>query len=162
MKQIKLYKRYDLEKCDESLNIDWSRRTNKFFSRLHSISSYLAMFCPALPKYFIDKYSQPNDLVMDSFSGRGTTALVCREVNRRFIGTDLNPYAFVLTRFKISSNLKLKKILNRLDCLEQEFKNNHTQFSEITCLNQYSDLLPYYSPSVLYQLIFLRDTLGKN
>lgn len=159
---IYIHKDINLSKLDKLDNVDWSRRTNKFFSRLHSISSYLAMFCPALPKYFIDKYSQPNDLVMDSFSGRGTTALVCREANRRFIGTDLNPYAFVLTRFKISSNLKLKKILNRVDCLEQEFKTNYTQFSEITYLNQYSDLLPYYSPSVLYQLIFLRDTLGKN
>ncbi len=158
---IYIHKDINLSKLDKLDNVDWSRRTNKFFSRLHSISSYLAMFCPALPKYFIDKYSQPNDLVMDSFSGRGTTALVCREANRRFIGTDLNPYAFVLTRFKISSNLKLKKILNRVDCLEQEFKTNYTQFSEITYLNQYSDLLPYYSPSVLYQLIFLRDTLGK-
>lgn len=159
---IYIHKDINLSKLVKLDNVDWSRRTNKFFSRLHSISSYLAMFCPALPKYFIDKYSQPNDLVMDSFSGRGTTALVCREANRRFIGTDLNPYAFVLTRFKISSNLKLKKILNRVDCLEQEFKTNYTQFSEITYLNQYSDLLPYYSPSVLYQLIFLRDTLGKN
>lgn len=40
-----------LDKLDKLDNVDWSRKSNKFFSKLHSISSYLAMFCPALPKY---------------------------------------------------------------------------------------------------------------
>lgn len=158
---IFLYKNIDLSIYDKLDDIDWSRKSNKLFSKLHSISSYLAMFCPALPKYFIDKYSKPNDLVMDNFSGRGTTALVCRESNRQFIGTDLNPYAYVLTKFKISSNLKLKDILNRVQFLENDFNNQRDEFIKKINLGEYKDLLSFYSKNVLFQLFFLRDKLGK-
>ncbi|MDE5617653.1 MAG: site-specific DNA-methyltransferase [Ureaplasma sp.] len=159
---IYAYKNINLSKCDTLNNVDWSRKSNKLFSKLHSISSYLAMFCPALPKYFIDKYSNENDIVMDSFSGRGTTALVCRESNRQFIGTDLNPYAYVLTKFKISSNLKLKNILNRVSILENEFKNNREKITKEISFDKYNDLSHFYSKNVLTQLIFLRNKLGKN
>lgn len=159
---IHIYKDINLSNQNKLDNVDWSRKSNKLFSKLHSISSYLAMFCPGLPKYFIDKYSNENDLVMDSFSGRGTTALVCRESNRRFIGTDLNPYAYVLTKFKISSNLKLKNILNRVSILENEFENNKEKIIKEISFYEYNDLLPFYSKNVLTQLIFLRNKLGKN
>ncbi len=159
---IYIHRDINLSKLDKLDNVGWSRKSNKFFSKLHSISSYLAMFCPALPKYFIDKYSNENDIVMDSFSGRGTTALVCRESNRQFIGTDLNPYAYVLTKFKISPNLKLKNILNRICILENEFENNREKITKEIIFDEYNDLLPFYSKNVLTQLIFLRDKLGKN
>ncbi len=159
---IHIYKDINLSNQNKLDNVDWSRKSNKLFSKLHSISSYLAMFCPGLPKYFIDKYSNENDLVMDSFSGRGTTALVCRESNRRFIGTDLNPYAYVLTKFKVSSNLKLKNILNRVSILENEFENNKEKIIKEISFYEYNDLLPFYSKNVLTQLIFLRNKLGKN
>lgn len=159
---IYIHRDINLTKSDKLDNVGWSRKSNKLFSKLHSISSYLAMFCPTLPKYFIDKYSQPNDLVMDSFSGRGTTALVCRESNRQFIGTDLNPYAYVLTKFKISPNLKLKNILNRICILENEFENNREKITKEISFDEYNDLLPFYSKNVLTQLIFLRNKLGKN
>jgi site-specific DNA-methyltransferase (adenine-specific) len=71
------------------------------------------MFAPALPEYFINRYSNEGDLIFDPFSGRGTTALRSRELNRKFVGSDLNPYSLVLSRFKISK-LKKNNLLIRL------------------------------------------------
>lgn len=137
--------------------IDWSRKNTKNFNDLHSISSYLAMFTPSLPKFFIEKYTKENDFVLDSFSGRGTTALVCREMKRNFVGSDLNPYAYVLTKFKIST-LNIKKIFNRLFELEQEFNNSKYFYCDISL--KYKELTYFYSTKTLRQLIFLRERYG--
>lgn len=39
-------------------------------------------------KGIIKKYTFPNDLVLDSYSGSGITALVCADLNRRFISIE--------------------------------------------------------------------------
>ena len=39
------------------------------------LQSYMAMFPPALPHYFIRRFTKPGDIVLDPFSGRGTTAV---------------------------------------------------------------------------------------
>lgn len=143
-------------------NVDWSRKNNKNFSKLHSISSYLAMFSPSLPDYFIKEFTKENDLVMDNFSGRGTTALTCRETNRRFIGSDLNPYAFVLTRFKISNDLNIEKIKLRIIELEKEFNLNKINWKNKYKSKKYNELKIFYHHNVLPQLIFLREKIGQN
>lgn len=142
------------------LNIDWSRRQNKYFSSIHGISYYLAMFCPAMPAYFIDKYSKTGDLVMDNFSGRGTTALVAREKGRKFVGSDLNPYAYVLSRFKVSS-IRKKNLINLIKKIRNEYMN-----SEYPCIQinkkdmKIQELLYFYSEQTYRQLLFLRNNYG--
>lgn len=43
-----------------------------------------------LMEYFIEKSSKEGDLVMDCFSGSGSTAIACHKTRRRFIGSELN------------------------------------------------------------------------
>lgn len=49
-----------------------------------------APFHVELPKYFINILTDENDLVMDIFAGIGTTGLPCKDMNRNFIGYELN------------------------------------------------------------------------
>lgn len=145
-----------------SSDIDWSRKQNNKFSKMHSISYYLAMFCPALPSYFIDIYSNKNSVIMDNFSGRGTTALVCREKNRKFIGSDLNPYAFVLSKAKTLTSTK-DELIKTIDKLEKEFLNSKYKQIKINYhITSNKELSYFYSNYTLKQLLFLRENYGKN
>lgn len=144
-----------------NLNLDWSRKQNKYFSGIHGISSYLAMFGPAMPSYFIKKYSNEGDLVMDNFSGRGTTALVARELNRKFVGNDLNPYAYVLSKFKISKISK-NAILKQIEIMRTKYLQSKYRFIKIGTNSQnVNEMLYFYSEETYRQLLFIRDNYGK-
>lgn len=142
------------------IDVDWSRSGYAGQSSMNSIASYLAMFAPAMPKFFIDSLTEEGDLIFDPFSGRGTTALTARQTNRRFVGSDLNPYALVLSKAKVS-NVSLDQILDRINELEALFnvwvKSNRRVNERV----QFNDLKPFYSPNVLRQLIFVRTTFGQ-
>lgn len=45
----------------------------------------------SLIEKLVSIYSNPGDLVLDPFSGSGTTAMACRRQDRRFEGYELNP-----------------------------------------------------------------------
>ncbi len=67
----------------------------------HPMCSYLASFPAALAHAFIARYSRRGDVVLDPFSGRGTTPLQAGAEGRIGVGNDLNPFAHLLTASKV-------------------------------------------------------------
>jgi hypothetical protein len=65
-----------------------------------AIYSYPAKFQAHLPAELIRLFSQPGELVVDPFSGGGTTGLESYLAGRAFFGVDLNPLAPLLGRVK--------------------------------------------------------------
>ena len=59
----------------------------------------------ALIERIIKASSNENDLVADFYVGSGTTAEVCKELNRNFIGCDISPKAVRITNERLSATL---------------------------------------------------------
>jgi len=95
----------------------WQQNNRRWAAPQHYTCSYLAMFPPALPHYFIRRFTKSGDIVLDPFSGRGTTAVEAIAQGRIGIGNDLNDLAYVLTKGKLV-NPNLDETLARLDELE--------------------------------------------
>ncbi len=55
----------------------------------------------ALIERIIKASSNEGDLVADFYLGSGTTAVVCKELNRKFIGCDINPKAIEITNKRL-------------------------------------------------------------
>lgn len=51
---------------------------------------YHGNFIPQIPYQMIKRYTKANDVILDIFSGSGTTLFECERLNRNFIGTDIN------------------------------------------------------------------------
>jgi site-specific DNA-methyltransferase (adenine-specific) len=80
---------------------EWKTQQRLWGHSLHPMCSYLASFPAALTHAFIARYSRPGDVVLDPFSGRGTTALQACAEGRIGVGNDLNPFAHLLTAAKV-------------------------------------------------------------
>ena len=55
-----------------------------------------------LLKYLIKTYTNENDVVLDNCMGSGTTGIACKELNRNFIGIELDPYYFDIAEKRIN------------------------------------------------------------
>ena len=56
-----------------------------------------------LIKRFVLASSNEGDVVADYYLGSGTTAEVCKELNRNFIGCDINPKAIEITKSRLNA-----------------------------------------------------------
>jgi hypothetical protein len=80
---------------------EWKDQQRLWGHPFHPMCSYLASYPAALTHAFIARYSRPGDVVLDPFSGRGTTALQACAEGRIGVGNDLNPFAHLLTAAKV-------------------------------------------------------------
>src|SRR6188768_1429092 len=80
---------------------EWKDQQRLWGHAFHPMCSYLASFPAALTHAFIARWSRPGDVVLDPFSGRGTTPLQACAEGRIGIGNDLNPFAHLLTAAKV-------------------------------------------------------------
>jgi site-specific DNA-methyltransferase (adenine-specific) len=80
---------------------EWKDQQRLWGHSFHPMCSYLASFPAGLAHAFIARYTRPGDVVMDPFSGRGTTPLQACAEGRIGVGNDLNPFAYILTAAKV-------------------------------------------------------------
>jgi len=134
-----------------SLTNAWQKVSKRWGHPFHAMCSYMAMFPPRLPHYFIQKFTRPGDVVLDPFCGRGTTPLQACLTGRIGIGVDLNPLAYVLTQAKVASP-PLAHLEARLRALE-----NDMFYGEIEQEPERIRML--FHPKTLGQLVYLKQVL---
>ncbi len=145
--------KFETEKIKETIITPWADKSDT--DPLHSLCSYLGAFPPSLANYFIKYFSDENDVVFDPFSGRGTTILESRLLNRKSFGSDLNPIALALSKAK-SHHLEKKQIINRINELENEY--DYALFLP-EAQAQSDQILLIFHPRTLAQLCYLKDIL---
>ncbi len=80
--------------------IDWD------FAGTHSESAFSTLhwhpcrFVSQIPAAFIGTLTEPGDIVLDPFTGSGTTLVEAQRLGRRAIGIDLNPIACIASSAK--------------------------------------------------------------
>jgi DNA methylase len=118
-------------------------------SSLHEVS-YRACFKPQLPRFFIERLTQPGDLVYDPFMGRGTTLLEAVLLGRQAAGCDINPLSAILLRPRLEAP-SIEQVHQRLDEIEWDYDGPLPE-----------DFLVFYHPKTLRQICALRDVLSRS
>jgi hypothetical protein len=123
----------------------WTSRQRAACS-LHEVS-YRACFKPQLPRFFIERLTQPGDLVYDPFMGRGTTLLEAVLLGRQAAGCDINPLSAILLGPRLDPP-SLQEVHHRLSEIDWGYDDPLPQ-----------DLLVFYHPGTLRQICALREAL---
>ena len=131
----------------------WHSISPRWGHSMHTMCSYQGMFPAKVAHYFIQRFSKPGDLVLDPFSGRGTTALQARVEGRQAIGNDLSPLAYVLSRAKVDppSWDAIQAFVTRL---EKAYKKNSKLEIDVS-----EDIRMLYHDNTLRQICFIREKL---
>ena len=77
-------------------------RTNIWRLSPTRVKGHPAPFPVLLPDRVIQYYSYCGDLVLDPFMGSGTTGISCKNLNRNFIGIELDPTYFKIAEKRIN------------------------------------------------------------
>jgi len=128
------------------INEFWTSRQRRAH-RIHEVS-YRACFKPQLPAFFIDRLTEPGDVVYDPFMGRGTTPIEAALRNRIPYGNDTNPLSRAFTEPRIDPP-SLEAVRSRLDEIPWE------KFEGFEC----HELLAFYHPATLARIEGLRGWL---
>lgn len=130
--------------------------TTKHVHRLHP---YKGKFIPQLVQYFTDDhiddfkketYFQPGDVILDPFSGSGTTLVQANELGMHSIGIDISQFNCIITEAKLlnydfgSLEQELQKIKQAISTYEVD--SNTTAF-ERELLTRMADYNDQYFPS---------------
>lgn len=132
----------------------WHSVSPRWGHSMHTMCSYHGMFPAKVAHFFIQRYSAPGDLVVDPFSGRGTTALQARVEGRRAVGNDLSPLAYVLTAAKANPP-SWQEINAYVDQLERSYRTKTRRVDSAVS----PDIAMLYHEKTLDQLCFVRSNL---
>ena len=127
------------------VNEFWTSKQRAAHS-LHEVS-YRACFKPQLPRFFIERLTQPGDRVYDPFMGRGTTPLEAALLGRVPAGCDVNPLSRMLVGPRLNPP-SLNDVVTRLQALDL----THAQ-------DLREDLHVFYHHETLVAICALREYL---
>jgi len=127
------------------VNEFWTSRQRAAHS-LHEIS-YRACFKPQLPRFFIDRLTEPGALVYDPFAGRGTTPLEAALAGRVPVACDVNPLTTMLLEPRLAPPL-IDEVRERLAALDLDHR-----------VRAPHDLGAFFHAHTLNQIAALRDYL---
>jgi DNA modification methylase len=74
--------------------------------------NYRGNWSPYIPRNIILRHSHPGDLVLDQFSGGGTTAIEAKLLGRRCVALDINPSAVAITRESLNFTASIQELLD--------------------------------------------------
>jgi hypothetical protein len=131
----------------------WHAISPRWGHSMHTMCSYHGMFPARLVHYFIQAYTRPGDLILDPFSGRGTSALQGRVEGRRTVSNDLSPLGYVLTAAK-SNPPSWEEMAKYVSMLETRFRRTAPQDLDVP-----EDIRMLYHDNTLTQLVYLRNHL---
>lgn len=72
-----------------------------------TLKEHRAVMKQEISDYFIEKFTQEGELILDPFMGTGTTGISCEKYNRNFIGIEIDE-----EYFKIAKN-RIEEVSNR-------------------------------------------------
>lgn len=143
------------------------RERTKHVHRLHP---YLGKFIPQLTEYFLRRYFEPGDSVIDPFCGSGTTLVQAAEMGINSIGVDVSEFNVMISRVKLA-RYDLALLQEEVDdALRRTADYSREELSGMSSLSRedservgvQSDYLKtWFAERSLREMVFYRDLIPR-
>jgi DNA modification methylase len=133
----------------------WKDAPRNWGHSLHRLAPYIGGFPASLAHYFIQRFSERGETVLDPFCGGGTAPLQAALDNRRGYGNDAFSYACLLSRAKCSP-MTTNEFTEYLD--KKLAEADQVDNSSMRLLDN-EDLHVFYSDYTLNRILQLRKVL---
>ncbi len=134
-----------------NLKNTWRQNSRNWGHPMHSMASRSGSFPPALADYFINHFSRVGDLVLDPYSGKGTTSYQACLLDRVGFGIDVAPEAYVLTGAKVH-------IVKHIEAVEY-LKSIRFGISKTNIRDVHPDIKVFFSTKTLAQILVIKERL---
>lgn len=113
-------------------------KANKDKEVIHKLFSYPAKFQANLPESIIKTFTNEGDLILDPFSGGGTTSAEAIKQGRSSFAMDLNPISIIVSRAKTTklSAKNFQDVFKLLENLERPRTYKFLNKEEVTLLGK--------------------------
>ncbi|MGH2639950.1 MAG: DNA methyltransferase [Rhabdochlamydiaceae bacterium] len=144
---------------------------------VHGLHPYLGKYIHQLVDYFLDKYFNEGDKILDPFAGSGTTLVEANIHSMESVGVDISEFNVLLCRVKTDSyNLRLlkKEFSDIVQKVKERAKRNNAESriddyisdnpiaeveSKVDVKEATQYLRAWYHPTALYPLLVFRDLI---
>lgn len=104
----------------------------------HSYFKYPCKFIPEIPRWFLKKYINKNDIILDPFSGSGTTVLESSIRGIKSVGIEISKLSQLLAKVK-TYKLNQEEIIIINNFVDSLNKDIEIKYPEIENLNHWFD-----------------------
>lgn len=128
----------------EKLNVKVKTKSNVF--------NWRGQFTPQFVDYILDFYSKKDDMIVDPFSGSGT---VLHESSKRELncyGFEINPAAYVMSKFFSFSNLNQNNRIHLLNSLNDKLQELYNEFNVLPLYIEKEDYRESYVNFLNYSI----------
>lgn len=139
----------------EDLELNWHEAPRGWGHSMHTLAPYVGGYPPALARYFIERFSNKGDTVLDPFCGGGTTPLEAGICGRKAFANDTFGYAHTLTSAKCNAlspaefDSYLTEVLDEMEDIPEE---------ALTLNNE--DVSVFYSEATLNDILRMKSILS--
>ena len=137
----------------------WSGSFNAKESSLHQLAPYVGKLKSGMVRVLIELYSRPGDVVLDPFCGAGVVPLQCVIMGRHAIANDLSPYAYAITRGKLSAPLTKQEALHEAEDILREVES-HVHTASIDSVPDW--VRKFFHPDTLKEIITAFEVLKEH
>ena len=130
--------------------------TNRLFNK------YPTRYISAVPRFAINRYSEPSDYVIDPFCGSGTSAIEAMLLGRNAISVDIDPFARLLIKVKttVYTDADLAYLADTIEAIRASDPDPNAEYPR----PQMQNLEKWFTEDAMTKLSFLKyqiDTLAK-
>src|SRR3989338_4078151 len=156
--------------------LDWECVNENTTYLTHNIHPYHSKYIPQIAGNLIKFLSKEGDLILDNFSGSGTTLIEAKLLNRNAIGVDINPLACLISKSKTMTIPEKELKMTTAELIEeirtlinstrtQKSLSNFNQNTE-NGLKEYKIVdFPYingwFQPQVITELSIIKNQIDK-